>query len=71
MSIINETRIPKNKRHRMPIEIKELQIVTVVTDTRGGGPAQTADRPAAADTDHIIAACVEQVMEILQQKNER
>jgi hypothetical protein len=55
----------------MPIEIRELQIITVVTDTRGGSPTPPEDRSAAIDKDNIIAACVEQVMNILQQKNER
>jgi hypothetical protein len=55
----------------MPIEIKELQIVTVVTDTQGGGQTQADARPAVIDKDKIIAACIEQIMEIFLQKNER
>jgi uncharacterized protein DUF5908 len=51
----------------MPVEIKELQIVTIVTDNKG--PANTSNPDS--DPDKIIAACVEQVLEILKQKNER
>lgn len=52
----------------MPIEIRELQIVTVVEEgtASSGSPA-----PAAASQEKIIAACVEQVLDILRQKNER
>ena len=52
----------------MPIEIKELQIVAVVSENRESSKPDT--RPAA-DTEKIIATCVEQVLEILKQKNER
>jgi hypothetical protein len=54
----------------MPVEIRELQITAVVQDA-GPKPAATAAQPAAANNDAIISACVEQVLEILQQKNER
>ncbi len=57
----------------MPVEIRELQITTVVRE--GGGASQgggTASSPSpAANTDAIVSACVEQVLEILKQKNER
>jgi hypothetical protein len=54
----------------MPVEIKELQIVTIVTDNKGA-MNNSSSAPSASDPDKIIAACVEQVLEILKQKNER
>jgi hypothetical protein len=59
----------------MPIEIKELHIrVTVNPPPSGGGSTQTAPAPAAAggaNKDALVAECVEQVLQILQQKRER
>ncbi len=58
----------------MPIEIKELHIRVTVNATEGalserqpvsGGKSSDSDRQA------IIAECVEQVLEILQNKSER
>ena len=54
----------------MPVEIRELQIVTVVKEN----DAKTAPVTGAGgneDKEKIIAECVEQVLEILKQKNER
>jgi len=51
----------------MPIEIKELVIKTTISeDKQQGGPA-------LADTDMkmIISACVEQVMDLLKERDER
>jgi hypothetical protein len=53
----------------MPIEIRELQITTVVQDSPSSANAAAA--PASGNNDAIVAACVEQVLEILQQKIER
>lgn len=53
----------------MPVEIKELQIVTVVTGN--GGTPNTGSAPASSDQDKMIAACVEQVLDILKRKNDR
>lgn len=53
----------------MPVEIRELQITAVVQDA----PAQI-NLPAAMpqmNSSELIAQCVEQVLEILKQKNER
>ncbi len=64
----------------MPIEIKELHIHVVVNTVSGG---QVASKPTASaggsnsgngnsgDKDAIVAECVEQVLEILQNKKER
>jgi hypothetical protein len=63
----------------MPIEIKELHIRVTLNATpepaSGQQPPNSARQPPvgeqAADTDAIIAECVEQVLEILQRKAER
>lgn len=55
----------------MPVEIRELHITAVVNDN---APAtETGAKPAAPvpNTDAIIAACVEQVLQILNEKTER
>jgi hypothetical protein len=55
----------------MPVEIKELIIRAVVTEEpdRTGDPLATAAMPD--DTEAIIAACVRQVLKILQQARDR
>ena len=53
----------------MPVEIRELQIVTVVSEN--ADHQQPAVGAESINMDRIIAECVEQVMEILKQKNER
>jgi hypothetical protein len=54
----------------MPVEIRELQIITVVKED-GAQTKPVSGSKNATDTDKVIAACVEQVLEILKQKNER
>ncbi len=52
----------------MPIEIRELTIkANVDENNKTTASAQTAQ----VNTENIIASCVEQVLEILKQKNER
>jgi hypothetical protein len=59
----------------MPIEIRELVVRVRVTPQSPGeanssaSPASSAD--PAVSKDEIVAACVERVMEILQNKTER
>jgi len=59
----------------MPIEIRELNIRVSVNQSpaeqgsSGGGGAQGGG--GGADKDQIIAECVDQIMEILKNKNER
>ena len=53
----------------MPVEIKELHIRVALTSTAAATAA--AAKPAAEDTECIIAECVEQVLQILQNKAER
>lgn len=60
----------------MPIEIKELHIRVTVNAPPGDGAQQSAPSPArsesnAADKEAIVAECVEQVLQILQEKRER
>jgi len=52
----------------MPIEIKELQIRINVDDNNA---VSTDDGSNADERKQIIEACVEQVMEILEKKQER
>jgi hypothetical protein len=53
----------------MPVEIRELQITTTISDTPV--PTTSAASSQAANIDNIIAQCVEQVLDILKQKGER
>ena len=52
----------------MPIEIKELHIKINVDESSESSNPETSERN---DKDKIIEACVEQVMEILANKEER
>jgi len=55
----------------MPIEIRELQIKAIVQDTPAASSGSSGSASSSSGNDAIIAACVEQVLEILEQKNER
>ena len=58
----------------MPIEIRELNIRVSVNQSPAeqGSPAGGgAQGGGGADKDQIIAECVDQIMEILKNKNER
>jgi hypothetical protein len=62
----------------MPIEIKELHIHVVVDASPGpapiakqGGGKNASDGDKSDDKEAIIAECVEQVLQILQNKQER
>jgi Family of unknown function (DUF5908) len=58
----------------MPVEIKELHIRVTVNPPEGrSSERQTgnADKSSDGDRQAIIAECVEQVLEILQNKSER
>jgi hypothetical protein len=64
----------------MPIEIKELHIkVTVNAPTENAATTTTAPSQqggagggtAASDKEAIVAECIEQVLQILQEKRER
>jgi len=54
----------------MPVEIRELQITTVVQDASAQA-SNAVTSNTATSINEIAAACVEQVLEILKQKNER
>ena len=53
----------------MPVEIRELQITAVVQDA--ATPGQASGTAGNASNASIVAECVEQVLEILKQKNDR
>ena len=59
----------------MPIEVKELHIKTVISDSgqqnapSNGGNTENAS--SNSKMDKIIEMCVEQVLEILKEKKER
>jgi hypothetical protein len=57
----------------MPIEIKELHIRVTVNTSPGGAPAARSEDAAGGDEakERIVAECVEQVLQILQNKMER
>jgi hypothetical protein len=56
----------------MPVEIRELQITTTITEggSASGNTSSTAPATATGGED-IIAKCVEQVLEILKEKTDR
>jgi len=56
----------------MPVEIRELQITTTITEggSAGGNTSSTAPATATGGED-IIAKCVEQILEILKEKTDR
>lgn len=61
----------------MPIEIKELHIRVTVNAPGGGatpppsGATTSANSPNTPGKEDLIAECVEQVLQILQDKHER
>ncbi|GAB3027943.1 DUF5908 family protein [Spirosoma pulveris] len=60
----------------MPIEIRELHIrVTVNAPAAEGGASSPSAPPAggggSADKEALVAECVEQVLQILREKQER
>lgn len=55
----------------MPVEIRELQIITTITESGSAGGNTSSSPPAATGGEDIIAKCVEQVLEILKEKTER
>ena len=57
----------------MPIEIKELHIRVEVSAQPGGSPGgSSGPAPAAGpDLETVVAACVEQVMQVLRDRRER
>jgi hypothetical protein len=55
----------------MPVEIRELLIKATVQDMAPAAEPATAAADPAANLNQIVAACVEQVLEILKEKEER
>lgn len=54
----------------MPIEIRELLIKATVNES-GRGKESSGRGGSNSDKEDIVAECVEQVMEILRQREER
>ncbi len=69
--------VRKKVEFGMPIEIKELHIRVTVNTSQGGqaadgAPAAGKPGPAADESkDAIVAECVEQVLQIIQNRAER
>jgi len=56
----------------MPLEIKELHIKASVSDETGRSDSAGNSSTAYAEAnEELIQACVDKVMEILREKNER
>ena len=55
----------------MPIEIKELHIKINVDEGANKGSSQASGQNEKEDREALIAACFEEVMEVLQQQKER
>jgi Family of unknown function (DUF5908) len=55
----------------MPVEIRELIIKAVVDNSNSQSNKNTSQNNTPVNTDEIVARCVEQVLEILETKNER
>lgn len=54
----------------MPIIINEIEVMVEVTPSTPGA-ASSAATPVTGSLDEIVRECVEKVMEIINQKNER
>jgi hypothetical protein len=55
----------------MPIVVEEVVISVEVTNEGAGGPGTPAGGGAAGDRQAIVEECVERVLEILRQREER
>jgi uncharacterized protein DUF5908 len=55
----------------MPIEIRELQIKATVQETVSSNESTGAAVAPETRVEEIVAACVEQVLNILKEKQER
>ncbi len=55
----------------MPIEIKELHIKINVDEGAGNEKSGTSGANEKKSREAIIAACVEEIMEVLQKQKER
>ena len=55
----------------MPVEIRELVIRAEVEPRKGEGRQPAQDSGAPAERELFVRDCVEQVMEIIRQKEER
>jgi len=54
----------------MPIEVKELVVKAIVSNTKAP-KSRAQNETSALSTKRVIAACVEQVLRILEKEKER
>ena len=55
----------------MPIEIRELVIKATITADAQNSPSQSGNAGAAGGSAEMVQLCVEKVLQILKEKNER
>ncbi len=55
----------------MPVEIKELVIKAVVSESNGSDNTNSGGSPENASQETLVQLCVDRVLEILREKNER
>lgn len=55
----------------MPVVIKELAVKVNVEENPPETPRTSHRRPEADNTEALVDACVEKVLEVLKQKNRR
>jgi ribose 5-phosphate isomerase len=69
-----KTQNSKLKTNKVPVEIKELVIRMVARETASNGPTPSGRSNGASqaeDRDALVAACVKQVLTILEKKKKR
>ena len=55
----------------MPVEIRELVIRAEVDSRQSGSPQSGPRGESASDREQLVRDCVDQVMEIIRQREER
>lgn len=54
----------------MPVEVREL-VIKAIVEQEGGGTSTTSPDNSVSSQDETIKLCVEKVLEILEDRNER
>lgn len=55
----------------MPVEVREIVIKGIVTEGKGGTGSPAGGNGQPQNSEEIIKACVEMVLQILKEKTER